>query len=75
MKAFILVKTKVRTHSDVASRVGKLKGVLYSFPAMGRADVVAAVEAKSLQELSELAMRIGRTQGVVVTETLVGLER
>ncbi len=75
MKASILVKTRVRAHSDVAARIRRVKGVLYSFPVMGRTDVVAAVEADTLQELSELALRIGRSQGVVSTETLVGLEK
>ncbi len=75
MKAFILIKTRVRAHGDVAARIRKVKGVLHSFPVMGRTDVVAAVEVDSLQQLSELALRIGRTQGVVITETLIGLER
>ncbi len=75
MKAFILIKTRVRAHGDVATRIRKVKGVLHSFPVMGRTDVVAAVEVDSLQQLSELALRIGRTQGAVITETLIGLER
>jgi hypothetical protein len=75
LKAFILIKTRVRAHSDVAARIRKVKGVLHSFPVMGRTDVVVAVKAGTLRELSELALRIGRTQGVVATETLIGLER
>ncbi len=78
MKAFILIKTKARAHSDVAARLRKVEGVLHSFPVMGRADVVAAVEVdrtRQVNELSELALRIGRTPGVVTTETLIGLER
>ncbi len=75
MKASILVKTRVRAHSDVAARIRRMKGVLYSFPVMGRTDVVAAVQADTLQELSELALRIGRSQGVLSTEALVGLEK
>ena len=75
MKATILIRTKVREHSDVAARVGKMKGVHHSFPVMGRTDVVAAVEVPSLKDLSELAFRISRVRGVSVTETLIGLER
>lgn len=74
MKASILIKTKVRAHSDVALRVRRLRGVLHSFPVMGRADVVAAVEVDTLRELSELALRIGRTRDVQATETLIALE-
>ncbi len=70
----MLIKTRARAHSDVAARVRKVRGVLYSFPVMGRADVVAVVQV-NIHELSELALRIGRTQGVVTTETLVGLEK
>ncbi len=75
MKAIILVRTKVRQHSDVAARVAKLKGVLHAFPVMGRSDVAASVQVSSLRELSELALRITRTQNVTATETLIGLER
>lgn len=74
MKASILIKTRVRAHSDVAARVRRLRGVLHSFPVMGRTDVVAAVEADTLRELSELALRIGRTRDVQATETLIALE-
>jgi len=75
LKAIILIKTRVRAHRDVAARVRKLKGVVHSFPVMGRTDVVASVKVNTLRELSELALRIGRTQDVAVTETLIGLEK
>ena len=75
LKACILVRTKVREHSDVAARIKKMRGVLYSFPVMGRTDVVAAVKVGSLKDLSELALRISRSRGVSATETLIGLER
>ncbi len=75
MKATILVSTRVREHSDVAARIKKMKEVLYSFPVMGRTDVAVAVETPSLGDLSELVLRISKSQGVLATETLIGLER
>jgi DNA-binding Lrp family transcriptional regulator len=73
-KAIVLVKTVVGTHSDVAARVAKVKGVQAAFPTYGRYDVVAAVDVPSLKALSALAREVGGKEGVVATETLVGLE-
>ncbi len=75
MKAVILIRTRATRHSDVADRIGRLKGVMYAFPVMGRTDVVASVQVAGVRELSELALRISRTGDVLMTETMVGLER
>jgi len=73
-KAIVLVKTVVGAHSDVAASVAKVKGVQTAFPTFGRYDVVAAADVPSLKALSALAREVGGKEGVVATETLVGME-
>jgi DNA-binding Lrp family transcriptional regulator len=73
-KAIVLVKTVVGTHNDVAASVAKVKGVQAAFATYGRYDVVAAVDVASLKALSALVLELGGKEGVVATETLVGLE-
>lgn len=74
VKAIVLIKTVVGAHSDVATSVAKVKGVQTAFPTFGRYDVVVAADALSLKALSELAREVGGKEGVVATETLVGME-
>ncbi|RLI51767.1 Lrp/AsnC family transcriptional regulator [Candidatus Bathyarchaeota archaeon] len=73
MKACILIKTEPSKIKTVTKIVEKIEGVKIAFSVLGRTDVVASVEASTLEELSILAFKIGGTPGVIATETLVGL--
>jgi len=73
VKAVVLIKTVVGAHSKVAASVAKVKGVQDAFPIVGRYDVVAAADVPNLKALSALAREVGGKEGVVATETLVGL--
>jgi len=73
MKACILIKTNPSKIKTIAKIVEKIEGVKIAFPVLGRTDVVASVEASTLEQLSILAFKIGGTPGVTATETLVGL--
>lgn len=74
MKACILIKTNPGKNRTIAKMVENIKGVKIAFPVLGRADVVASVEASTLEQLSVLAFEIGGTPDVASTETMVGLE-
>ena len=74
MKACVLIKTEAGKHRAVTGKVSKIKNVKISFPVLGRTDVVADVEVGDLKKLSELILEIGGINGVVATETLIGLE-
>jgi DNA-binding Lrp family transcriptional regulator len=74
MKACILIKTGPGKHKEVARSINQIEGVRMAFPVLGRTDVVASVEVTSLKKLSILALKIGESQDVTATETLVGLE-
>jgi uncharacterized protein with GYD domain len=72
--AIVLLKAEVGKDASAAKALGKVKGVLLAFPTIGRADVVLRVEAPSMKQLLDLVLKIGSTEGVTVTETLVGGE-
>lgn len=74
MKACILVKTGPGKHEEVYSKIGGMAGVKMAFPTFGRADVVVDSEVKDFTELATLLSDISRIEGVLATETLIGLE-
>lgn len=74
MKACILVKTVGGRFTSIANEVAGVSGIKTSFSVMGRADVVAIVDAPDLKGLSSIALKIGQIDGVAATETLIALE-
>ncbi|NWG09208.1 MAG: Lrp/AsnC ligand binding domain-containing protein [Nitrososphaerales archaeon] len=74
MKACLLIKTQPTKFDQVRKHVRAIKGIKVAFSVLGRTDVVANVEVTSLKELSTLALEMGSIDGVLATETLIGLE-
>jgi len=74
MKACLLIKTQPTKFDQVRKKIRAIKGIRVAFSVLGRTDVVANVEVKSLKELSTLALKMGSVDGVLATETLIGLE-
>lgn len=74
MKACVLMRVQPGKHNQVATQVSKLSGVKIAFPTLGRQDVVADVEAASVQALASLLSRIQAMENVRGTETLVAIE-
>ncbi|MGQ9719341.1 MAG: Lrp/AsnC ligand binding domain-containing protein [Nitrososphaerales archaeon] len=74
MKACLLIKTQPAKFDQVRKQVRAIKGINVTFSVLGRTDVVANVEVTSLKELSALALKMGSVDGVLATETLIGLE-
>lgn len=73
-KACILIKTEVGKHSAVAREARKIQSVRTCFPVIGRTDAVAIVDARTIKQISKIALRIGSVSGVSATETLLSLE-
>ncbi len=74
MKACLLIKTQPAKYDQVKKKVSEMKGIRIAFSVFGRTDVVADAEVANLKELSALTLKIGSTDGVFATETLIGLE-
>ncbi len=72
VKAVILVTTKPGEARAVPKRLKRLRGVKRAYSTLGRWDGVMVTEAISLEELGQLALKVGATSGVKATETLVG---
>jgi len=71
MKAAILISVEVNKLSGVLNEVKKVSGVKEAFSVAGRADIVAIIEAKDLNELSKISVKLNSILGVSTTETLI----
>jgi len=71
VSACVLVCCEPGRYPEVAEEVKGVKGVVRSFSACGRWDVIAEVEATDMKALTRCALRINGLAGVRATETLV----
>jgi DNA-binding Lrp family transcriptional regulator len=71
VSACILICCEPGKHSEVAKRVGNVKGVVRAFSVSGRWDVIADVEAADVKSIGEIALMINGLAGIRVTETLL----
>ena len=56
VEAYILVQTEVGKAADVASLIGKISGVTQAEDVTGPYDVIARVEAQTVDELGKLVI-------------------
>ncbi|MEM2209349.1 MAG: Lrp/AsnC ligand binding domain-containing protein [Nitrososphaerota archaeon] len=71
MKAVVLISVEVTKLSEVLDKVKKVSGVREAFSVAGRADIVAIIETKDLNELSKISINLNSISGVSTTETLI----
>jgi DNA-binding Lrp family transcriptional regulator len=70
VSAYILVQTEVGTAAEVAQKVRELAGVVSADNLIGPYDVIALVEADSVDELGRLvAGRVQMIPGITRTTT------
>jgi len=74
--AFILIKVgsgeQLNFAKSAKEEIGKIKGVVKLYGVFGRYDLLAQVEASSLEELSRIIMdKIRPINGVLSTESLI----
>ena len=75
-KAFVLIKFGTSTHLNFArltkEKIAKIERVKEIYGVFGRHDIIARVEAPSLESLASLiADKIRSIPGIISTETLV----
>ncbi|HEX08739.1 MAG TPA: Lrp/AsnC family transcriptional regulator [Thermoplasmatales archaeon] len=75
-KAFVLIKFGTSTHLNFArltkEKIAKIERVKEVYGVFGRHDIIARVEAPSLESLASLiADKIRSIPGIISTETLV----
>lgn len=70
--AFVLIKTERGAEADVLSDLRKVKGVNEAFVVYGAYDVIARLEAMTIQELRELILEcIRKRDGIQSTLTMI----
>lgn len=74
MKACVLLKVRPRKERTVVEQAVKTAGVRFAFVALGRFDVVAALETKDYASLERAVEDLNRIGDVVASETLPALE-
>ena len=71
-KAFVLISVEVAREKEVAQKLRELEGVSEVYEVYGSYDIIAVVEADSLEKLREIVFsRIRRTEGIRSTTTFV----
>ena len=76
--AFVLIRVGAGEHlsfmKSVKEEIAKIKGVKKVYEVFGRYDLVALLEASTLEELSAaITDKIRAIEGVESTESLIGL--
>jgi DNA-binding Lrp family transcriptional regulator len=70
VQAYILIQTDVGKAAEVARAIGQVKGVTLAEDVTGPYDVIARVEAPSVDELGQLVIaRIQDVKGITRTLT------
>jgi len=69
--AFVLINTEIGSEEEVLQALKKLKGVEEAHIVFGGFDIVAKIQARSVDELKEIVtLRIRRLNKVTLTQTL-----
>ena len=76
--AFVLIRVGAGEHlsfmKSVKEEIAKIKGVKKVYEVFGRYDLIALLEAPTLEELSAtITDKIRAIEGVQTTESLIGL--
>ena len=70
VQAYILIQTEVGRAADVAEEIGQLAGVTMAEDVTGPYDVIARVEAPTIDELGQLVVaRVQDVKGIIRTLT------
>lgn len=76
VQAYILIQTEVGTASQVATEVGQISGVTMAEDVTGPYDVIARIEAPSMDALGQIVIaRIQDVKGITRTLTCTVVTR
>ena len=72
MKAYVLMNTELAKEDEVVKELMKIEGVKEAYALYGIYDVIAEVEAESMEKIREIVLtRIRRLENVRTTITLI----
>ena len=72
MKAYVLMNTELAKEEEVVKELMKIEGVREAYALYGIYDVIAEVEAETMEKIREIVLtRIRRLESVRTTITLI----
>ncbi len=72
MKAYVLMNTELAKEEEVVKELMKIEGVKEAYALYGIYDVIAEVEAETMEKIREIVLtRIRRLENVRTTITLI----
>jgi len=72
LKAYVLMNTELAKEEEVVKELMKIEGVKEAYALYGIYDVIAEVEAESMEKIREIVLtRIRRLENVRTTITLI----
>ena len=72
MKAYVLMNTELAKEEEVVKELMKIEGVKEAYALYGIYDVIAEVEAETMEKIREIVLtRIRRLESVRTTITLI----
>ena len=75
MLAFVLIRVRMDASARVAKEISRIDGVNEVYELTGDIDLIAKVEARSIDELSRIIFRIREIEGVQGTDTRIVLAK
>ena len=75
MLAFVLIRVRMDASARVAKEISRIDGVNEVYELTGDIDMIAKVEARSVDELSRIIFRIREIEGVQGTDTRIVLAK
>ena len=75
MLAFVLIRVGMDASARVAKEISRIDGVNEVYELTGDIDLIAKVEARSIDELSRIIFRIREIEGVQGTDTRIVLAK
>lgn len=74
MKVFVFINTELEKEKEVLQRLRGTWSVREAYMLYGTYDVVAVIEADSMENLNQIYKKITRIEGVQSTTTMITIE-
>jgi len=73
VKGYVLLITSIGKETDIVNDLKRIQGVKEATPVYGEYDIVAEIEAPTLEELNKVISQIRRNSNIIRTVTLISM--
>jgi len=74
VKVFVFINTELKKENEVLQRLGRTQSVREAYMLYGTYDIVAVIEADSMENLNQIYKMITRIEGVQSATTMIAIE-